>query len=198
MTDSVEDSKFTSGEFTLMVAVFLCFGVLLIGLCEFSRFLSAAFPVYLYGLALGAVVFIMWGVLVTEIEELHESFRKDGGEADFAMTLVGMILSAILFGLFCRELFLSVGVGFTGDDGTHRAKWIGFGFDNLFEAIFFDIPTIYDLHWANIVPVSFWTKLLLITFRVTLDVVLIKALFRHWDVWKEFKQHLQQTRTEKS
>ena len=128
----------------------------------------------------------MYLPLVLKSEDIRESVNKSGGESDFATVLVGVIFSAILFGLLCREMEEVWHADFYLVAGSaDLLVWIGFGFDNLLEAILFDVLSIYELNFADISPESFWTKFLLITFRILIDIVILQGLFTIWSVIRE-------------
>jgi hypothetical protein len=74
---------------------------------------------------------------------------------------------------------------FSGAETADLAEWIGFGFDNLIEAIVFDVTSVYGMSFADIVPESFWTRFLLVTFRILIDIVILQGLFTMWSVVRE-------------
>ena len=47
------------------------------------------------------------------------------------------------------------------------------------------MTSVYGMSFANIVPESFWTRFLLVTFRILIDIVILQGLFTMWSVVRE-------------
>ncbi len=174
--------KFTVGGLLRHIVIAVIFSGILISLVELSRYWMDTIPLIAYGLVFGFIILMVYGFLTQKEKKIIKTFKKEGGEVEVALLIVGIVVSSVVFGLFCRELYFSAGADFARTDNSNRLIWIGFDFDNLLEAIFFDIPSIYDLHISRITPDSFWTGTLVLVYRFIVDFILIAAAIRHWNI----------------
>jgi len=97
---------------------------------------------------------------------------------ELAVIAAGLLCSPFLFGALCREIFLLRLLAFQNAGSAGYSAWIGFGFDNLFEAVLLDIPALYSLHSSPIRAVSFWSASLVLLYRLAVDLVLLKLLIQ--------------------
>jgi hypothetical protein len=181
------DGKFTLGHFLYRVSIASMVGAAILGACNLSSQINPKLGVVCYGLALALVILITYLPLVLKIEDIRDSVKKSGGESDVATVLVGVVLSTVLFGLFCRELEVVWHARFDFVAGPENFwEWIGFSVDNLSEGIpFLDLVWIYLPNFADIEPASIWTKTLLLVFRLLIDVVILRGLYTIFTVVRE-------------
>lgn len=184
------DGKFTIGQFLYRVWIAAMVGAAILGACNLSSMIHPTFGVVCYGLALALVILITYLPLVLKIEDIRESVMKSGGESDFATVLVGVVLSTVLFGLFCRELEMVFQARFGNViDPENYWDWIGFSVDNLSEGFpFVDLVWIYVPNFSEIEPQSTSMKTLLLVFRLLIDIVILRGLFTIFTVIRENNQ----------
>ena len=184
------DGKFTFGQFLYRVFIAAMVGAAILGACNLSSLINPTFGVICYGLALALVILITYLPLVLKIEDIRESVMKSGGESDFATVMVGVILSTVLFALFCRELDIVFQARFNNVlDPEDYWDWIGFSVDNLSEGFpFVDLVWIYVPNFSEIEPASTSMKTLLLVFRILIDIVILRGLFTIITVVRENNQ----------
>ena len=117
------------------------------------------------------VTFILFLVRVTEEKVLKAKWFKGDIDEEIGYSLAAMVALLILFGALSGAIhsvfdnqFINV-----GSLDLQTTDWIMFALDNASEAIFFDIPGIYDLHLAKISPNTIVTKTLVLVFRLSID-----------------------------
>ena len=184
MTEYDKNGVFTLRWFIWCTVIYTFLGGALITLSELSRYLFAFLPLICYT---GSLIFVVLLALVGRGKKEVMDIKSSGGEAGLALLFMQVVMSTIIFGLICRELYINSGAGFIGGSNLDRLPWIEFGFDNLFEAILFDIPTIYGLHLSSIKAYTFLTQTLVLIFRLTIDLIPIKALIGYWRTMKTEK-----------
>jgi hypothetical protein len=96
-----------------------------------------------------------------------------------AIALVPVL--ALMFGIVCQRWQDYEPVFETPPDAS-TWTWLGFGADNLLEAILFDAPSVYGLQIAGIHPRSRLAQTAVVAYRAVLDLVLIRAVVVNWSV----------------
>ncbi len=182
----VGEERFHLHAFFVMVLLFTVLSAILIGLSELSRFLSPQLPLICYAVSFTLVMYSILTYITANDRKIVRFMATGGSEMILAMLLVSMFTATVLFGLVCKELFYRLGAGFAGEIQSNPLLWIGFGFDNLFEALFLDAPNIYGLNITNIQADNFWTQSLVLMFRSAANLLIIRAVLRNWGFLRNF------------
>jgi hypothetical protein len=129
-------------------------------------------------LALGLVLTMLGSLTIGSPNYLKGRLdtRRWSKLEEVAALFAGTVSSAAIFGVLCRELFLNGLLNFQNGAGAGYRSWIGFGFDNLFEAVLLDIPSLYNVYSSPIRPGAFWSATLMLLYRLAVDLVLFKML----------------------
>ncbi|MFQ6026775.1 MAG: hypothetical protein ACE5Q6_04580 [Dehalococcoidia bacterium] len=97
------------------------------------------------------------------------------------MVMLGIGVT-ILFGFVCEDLHSLTDIAFAVPPSPDFLHWIIFAFDNLFEAALLDFPNIYDLQGSPIEVGSFWSRTLVFSFRVAIDLIIIRTMINHFGI----------------
>ncbi len=182
----VGDEKFRVHAFLVMALLFATVGAILVGVSELSRQFSPELPLVLYSLSFALAMYVILTYITANDRKIVRFIATGGSEIILAMLLVSMIAATVLFGLVCKEVHYTLGTGFSGDLGPNPLLWIGFGFDNLFEALFLDVPNVYRMNMTNIQADTFWTQTLVLLFRSAANLLIIRAVVRYWEFLRSF------------
>ncbi len=182
----IADEKLHPGMLVVMIVAFSAFSVFCIVVSELSRHFSPYLPLACYFILFCGGVYIILTFLLATDKKVVRFIALGGTELMIAMLLVVVIASTVVFGLFCRELYFELEGGFAGNIDADFVLWVGFGFDNLFEAIFLDAPAIYGLNFADIEPATFTAQTLVFCFRAIVSLLVLKAIIRYWGFIRDF------------
>ena len=182
----VGNERFSLHAFLVMTLLFSTLSAILIGLSELSRHFSPGLPLLLYGISFALAMYVIITYITANDRKIVRFIATGGSELILAMLLVSMVAATVLFGLVCKEVHFGLGTGFSGDLGPDPLLWIGFGFDNLFEALFLDAPNVYRLNMTNIQADTFWTQTLVLLFRSAANLLIIRAVVRYWEFLRSF------------
>lgn len=169
-----------------MLLLFVSVSAILIGLAELSRLASPVLPLILYPAWFSLMMYVVLTYVLANDRKIVHFIATGGSEMILAMLLVAMLAATIIFGILCQEIHEHLGTGFDGVDRHDRWYWIGFGFDNLFEAAFLDAPNVYGLSITTIRASNIWTQTLVLLFRGSCNLLIIRAVLRYWTYLRSF------------
>lgn len=182
----VGEERFHPRTFALASLVLTAGTSLVIGVTELGRLLAPGLPLLLYPLWFLVAMYVILTYITANDRKIVRMLATGGSEVALAMLLVSMLAATVLFGMLCKELCYGVGCGFSGHLRPDPWLWVGYGFDNLFEAVFLDITEIYQLSFTDIQPVGFWSQSLVFLFRTAANLLIIRALLRYWGFLASF------------
>lgn len=182
----IGEERFHFRGFAVMLLLFVSATALLVGLAELLRGVASTIPAVLYGGSFLATLYIILTYIMANDRKIVRFMATGGSEIIAAMLVTATLAATVLFGLVCRELAMGLGAGFAGGDTAGALTWVGFGFDNLLEAMLLDAPNIYGLHFTDITPTLFWSQTLVLVFRTLANLLMLRALLRSWGFLRRF------------
>lgn len=145
------------------------------------------FSLILLGFSLVMIVLYVSFIELTgfknSIQTSNNRYRAWG-----AFTLViWLALFTSVFGIFCMELNNVYPMGFDVPKDASLLTWIGFGFDNLLEAVLFDLLNVYNISFSNINQANFATQTLVMGFRLFIDLLILKLMINYIKKMRKLK-----------
>jgi len=146
------------------------------------RELDHRLPLILLGFSLVIVVIY---TLIMEFTPARGSISKFGARYKaWGIILLGiwLVMLTVVFGLFMGEFDAAYGSGFSVHGNADTLSWLGFAFDNLLEALLFDVVNIYHLSLSGITASSPVTETMVLMFRLYVDLLVIKFIVNYLKV----------------
>ncbi|HKP52009.1 MAG TPA: hypothetical protein VJ183_05085 [Chloroflexia bacterium] len=92
-------------------------------------------------------------------------------EIKSSVVVLSAIALLVSFSQISKHLNIVFG-GFSADSLGYW-HWLRYGFANLFEGAFFDIPAIYNWGVSEIQPTVFWSQTIVFIFRTSLEFLIV-------------------------
>jgi len=168
-------SRLPATVFSGCLAFSLPFIYVIFLLVEVTNSLWPPITVTLYGLMLfgSASLLLVFGAIRARV-----NLENSPGDAFVAsMVIVAAVVLLVSFSQLGRHLYIAFG-GFSAIN-TGYWHWLRFGFANLFEGAFFDIPAIYNWGVSEIQPTAFWSQTMVFLFRTSLELLIVANILGH-------------------
>ena len=91
--------------------------------------------------------------------------------------LLAAIALLVAFSQISKFLYMAYG---GSANNTGYWHWLRYGFANLFEGAFFDIPSVYNWKVSEIQPTSFWSQTLVFIFRTALEFLVVANILKQY------------------
>ena len=132
-----------------------------------------------------------------EITSSDETDTEKQVDRNSQTALILGILPGILacFPVICQALYTISPSAFVGAVENNSWQWFNYMIDNILESIFFDIPTVFDIHLSQIKPQSTVSRGIVVLFRIILNSLVFSSLYL---IWKNHKSTTPQTEEAKA
>jgi hypothetical protein len=169
---SDQTSTGCSIELALGLALGLPFLYGLLLLVEATKYIWIGVSIASYGLVILVAVSNLLAIGLTNRKAQVTNARRVETQAGIAV-LCGIAL-LVAFSQFSKHLYVVYG-GFSANNLGYW-HWLRYGFANLFEGVFFDIPAIYNWGVSEIQPTVFWSQTLVFIFRTSLEFLIVATI----------------------
>jgi len=153
----------------------------LLALIEASSSLWRPLSIFLYSVLIVVISIISFGVLVQKVADNGKIER----EAPIGLAWVLLSVPALLvaFSQMSKQLYLLYG-GFVATQ-TGYWHWLRWGVDQALDNVLFDIPSIYGWNITEIHPIVFWSRTIVFLLNIELELIVIAALVRQFQLVRE-------------
>jgi len=138
-------------------------------LVEATRYVWTPISIVLYSLVILVVVSVLLGTAFSSRQAKIKNIQVT--EIKSSVVVLSAIALLVSFSQISKHLYIVFG-GFSADSLGYW-HWLRYGFANLFEGAFFDIPAIYNWGVSEIQPTVFWSQTMVFIFRTSLEFLIV-------------------------
>lgn len=160
-------------KFSFTLGIYLPIIIVLFAIIEGIGVVWRPLGAFFYLIIFGTATFMLYGISLSNDDDV---IYPSDEEWSFTFLIFLIFATLVSFTQLCRYYYMGFG-GFFANNSNYW-HWMRFGVQNLLESLLFDIPAIYKWQLTEIEASSFFSRALIVLFRVTLEFIVVVQILR--------------------